>query len=218
MSKALGTVELMTLVRQLHDTPLDFTELEFEPGIRWTMCLVKYNGLAHGNAAGIDFTIGQKCEFPNQHLPRWLVDEALVDLTGVCMIQTNLNGAILKSCSLFNARLNHANLTKADISWSDLHRADLSDALLIEANLRCCHLGESSFRRADLRRANLIGCDFWMADFRSADLRGADMTDAENLDMANLRGALYDQQTKLPTGDRAIDPRRANMIFKVQRS
>lgn len=71
---------------------------------------------------------------------------------------------------------------------------------LAYADLSGKYLTEANFVGANLRGANLKGAVIVRADLRRANLEEA------HLDRADLRGALYDSQTRWPAG---FDPGRA---------
>ncbi len=81
------------------------------------------------------------------------------------------------------------DLHGAFIRRVELDRVDLENANFAGADARHASFRGSSFRNADLGGTNLEG----------ADLRGADLTDARNLTVEQLRRAVIDETTKLPS-------------------
>lgn len=86
----------------------------------------------------------------------------------------------------------------------------LRNASLHGADLNHGNLSKAFLRAANLSAANLSHADLWDANLRDADLRGADLR-GTNLGVANLRGAIFDQSTKWPTG---FDPIAAGAVSR----
>jgi uncharacterized protein YjbI with pentapeptide repeats len=78
---------------------------------------------------------------------------------------------------------------KVDVHGAFLRRTDLSHASLRGANLS----------RADFTGAILQGADLDGAVMDGTVLRGADLTDARNLTVEQLRKAIIDDTTRLPS-------------------
>ncbi|MGL5115147.1 MAG: pentapeptide repeat-containing protein [Beijerinckiaceae bacterium] len=78
---------------------------------------------------------------------------------------------------------------RMDVSGAFLRRTDLSHATLKGANLS----------RADFTGAILRGADLDGALLNGTILRGADLTDAKNLTVEQLRQAVIDEATRLPS-------------------
>jgi uncharacterized protein YjbI with pentapeptide repeats len=78
---------------------------------------------------------------------------------------------------------------RMDVNGAFLRRTDLSFASLRDANLS----------RADFTRAILKGADLKGAIMAGTILRGADLTDAKNLTVEQLRQAIIDDSTVLPS-------------------
>ena len=76
-----------------------------------------------------------------------------------------------------------------NISGAILRRADLSKTRLDHANLKRADLTGTKFRGADFKDAKLDG----------AILIGADLTDAKNLTIEQLKSAIIDETTILPS-------------------
>ena len=122
----------------------------------------------------------------------------------------NLSYADLNQADLNQADLNHASLTYADLSWANLSYTDLHRSYLSYANLSYANLYGADLTEANLSYANLS----------YADLSGAYLSLAQRYDpvldndfvyaAAFLNGAIYNDQTKLPTG---FDPIAEGMIF-----
>jgi uncharacterized protein YjbI with pentapeptide repeats len=95
----------------------------------------------------------------------------------------------LSSIVLIQMYLAGADLSGAQMEVATLSQADLTGAKLIGANLRM----------AELQGAYLTGAYLTGADLREARLQGADLTRADLRD-ADLTGAVYDAETKWPSG------------------
>ena len=92
-----------------------------------------------------------------------------------------------------------ANLRNAILQQADLHDADLQRADLNGARLSVTDLMGANMAGADLR-----GADLWMSDMKGtkldgADLRGANLMEVTNLTTEQLRDAVVDESTTLPT-------------------
>ncbi|QBK30699.1 pentapeptide repeat-containing protein [Roseitalea porphyridii] len=81
------------------------------------------------------------------------------------------------------------NLPPLDLSGAFLRRTSLSGAILKNAN----------FAGADFQNARFVGSDFEGADLTGTNLVGADLTGAKNLTADQLRRAIIDETTRLPT-------------------
>jgi len=96
-------------------------------------------------------------------------------------------------------------------SWGIDGPVSLRGQSLPGAPLRGRNLRKTDFRGTNLRRADLSQTDMTKADLREADLRGANLTDANlrradltgaQLDGAVLTGAIYNRDTRWPSGFR----------------
>lgn len=88
-------------------------------------------------------------------------------------------------------------------SHIDLHGTSLARAYLPYANLEGAFLYETNLEGAILQGANLRGATLWKANFSGAILEGAhleaaDLTGAAGLTREQLKGAHFDDATKLP--------------------
>ncbi len=132
--------------------------------------------------------------------------------------KAGLSGANIRGAALVDAVLRDADLSNTDLRDADLSGADLRGANLDGINLRGARYSAQTrwpagfeFRtsgaagpEADLKKANLEGADLKGADLRRADVRqarlqGADLRQAK-LEDARFAGALYDGQTRWPSG------------------
>jgi uncharacterized protein YjbI with pentapeptide repeats/class 3 adenylate cyclase len=102
-----------------------------------------------------------------------------IDLSGV-----SLQGAVLRRCSLKNARFISANLSNASLQHSDLSGARFIAATLKGADLSDCRIRGANFLTASVRGARLDRVDFRGHDLRSLDLRDT------SLAMCNLEGQM----------------------------
>ncbi|MFM6726468.1 MAG: pentapeptide repeat-containing protein, partial [Dolichospermum sp.] len=73
---------------------------------------------------------------------------------------------------------------------------NFSNKILTEINLSYSTLKGANFIGANLTGANLTGANLTIANLTGANLSGADLTDA-CLDYALLKGAIFDEQTKI---------------------
>ena len=139
-----------------------------------------------------------------------------LDLSGADLFKANFENAILNDAQLPNANLKNAALSRADLSHAKLNGAKLSGADLSHAKLWGADLSNADLKRiipdnkneallsgTNLQAADLRGITLSKADLRNVDLRKANLSDVD-LKEANLQGALYDEETKFPTG---FDPR-----------
>lgn len=164
------------------------------------------------------------------------------DLRFVDLSNANLQGANFKDAQLDFADLRHADLQGAAFDRTQLVRTDLREAMLRGATMTPpVNIHGADLRGADLRDvrfpfqydragemtlsgitstrlddADLRGVVFsWTmiagSVFDGADLRGADLSTAVGRP-DSLRGALYDQHTRLPGIGGEIDPQEWQMI------
>ena len=103
--------------------------------------------------------------------------------------KTNLRGISLVGLNLAQANLKDAYLYGAYFKKTCLHSANCSGVNLRTANLRWANL-----QKADLRHANLM-----KADLLNADLRETDLSAAKHLQCEQLKSAIINQKTKLPS-------------------
>lgn len=165
------------------------------------------------------------------------------DLRFVDLSNANLQGANFKDAQLDFADLRHADLQGAVFDRTQLVRTDLREAVFHGATMTPpVNIHGADLRGADLRDvrfpssttvpakmtlsgitstrlddADLRGVVFsWTmiagSVFDGADLRGADLSTAVGRP-DSLRGALYDQHTRLPGIGGEIDPHEWQMIF-----
>jgi uncharacterized protein YjbI with pentapeptide repeats len=123
--------------------------------------------------------------------------------------EANLTEAYLVEANLAKANLQAANLTEADLRGTDLAKARLVLAYLTEANLTEANLTEANLNSAKLtgtflQDANLTKATFNSANLTKANLWGANLRDTNleeaNLEAADFRDALYNSDTKWPSG------------------
>jgi uncharacterized protein YjbI with pentapeptide repeats len=99
----------------------------------------------------------------------------------------NLAGALLPHAALYSTDLQNANIAIADLSGAALIGADLGSAYLVGANLRHAFLTYANLQGANLRGADLSDASLSHASLRAADMNNAKLTGA-NLDSADLAG------------------------------
>jgi len=162
------------------------------------------------NLAGADFT---------------RADLTRAKLVGATLTGASLTRADLPLADLARANLTAANLSEADLTKANLHRADLPRADLAEANLDRANLAEADLKaanltkanlflavltdailtetdltRANLTRANLTGANLSKANLTKTNLTKADLAETRGLTCDQIRDAITDNETKLPTG------------------
>jgi uncharacterized protein YjbI with pentapeptide repeats len=138
------------------------------------------------------------------------------DFQGAAMYGAYLDNADLTK-AVFNTPAPGGKLRTSQIT--DLRDAEFKGAILVEANFTAANLKSALFGPSKVRATNLTGADFTRAnlngaDFTGANLNGADFTGAKlnkaklqgadlrnaKLDDADLKGALYDRDTRWPSG------------------
>jgi uncharacterized protein YjbI with pentapeptide repeats/uncharacterized RDD family membrane protein YckC len=145
-------------------------------------------------------------------------DDAIADLSGASLRETNLSEAFLsygalKGANLMYATLNRANLSRAQLTESNLSSAqlletnltdanlerasltgaDLAESIFVSANLQEAKLGQikaigANFFRANLSKSTWLGSDLSQVNFKEANLQNADLS-ATQLMGANLQKA-----------------------------
>jgi uncharacterized protein YjbI with pentapeptide repeats len=116
------------------------------------------------------------------------------DLTGIDLTDRNLAGFFLRERTLDLARFVSADLTRADLYGSKLRRTDLHEAKLTGAILAYTEIRDSNLQDADLEGASLVNATFVSVNVQGANLRNIDTRGAD------IRGLVYDDSTKWPTG------------------
>ncbi|MEP0956263.1 pentapeptide repeat-containing protein [Microcoleus sp. FACHB-1515] len=140
---------------------------------------------------------------------RWgTFDDAIADLSGAELKQTDLTGAILSRVRLDRTNFTNATLNKADLSHARSIAGNFSNASLVGGNLQQAVLERASFTGANLGNANFsqvnlqagmisqaqaIATNFTRANLRQSDWREADLSRSNfteaNLDNADLSAA-----------------------------
>lgn len=153
-----------------------------------------------------------------------------LDLRRASLDRANLSGATLTGANLANARLAGTRLLGAIYDrrtrWPAGFHPRLHGVICLEpgaklhgANLRDADLEGDDLHGADLSGANLTGVQFNGTDLRGASLRGATLVDDDaewyeyehpDLSGADFRGALYDSDTRWPSG---LDPSQLGAIL-----
>jgi hypothetical protein len=122
--------------------------------------------------------------------------------------EADLHGANLANTVLQDARFPKANLQGDDVFLAYGNAADpdkakraqhMADYANISASNLVEHNGNISFKEANLQHARLHG-SLEDVDLRRADLRGADLSDTKDAAKAMFRDALYDNNTRWPSG------------------
>ena len=112
-----------------------------------------------------------------------------VDFSKAILIRSNLSGL-----SITCANLTCANFSGANLSGAILHHADLRGANFTDTDLSNADLNHSNLNQADLSGANLDD-----ANLSTTLLWGADLSTCKNLTRDQLRLAITNENTKLPT-------------------
>ena len=117
-----------------------------------------------------------------------------MDLTGVNLSYTYLNGADFDS-----ANLQDSNLESAQLEYAKFRNTFLGNTLLVNANLKYASLQNARLLGADLTLANLEKANLVNADLSGAKLINTVLTNAD-MRYARLSQAEYDRYTVLPNG------------------
>ena len=142
----------------------------------------------------------ENADFKNAFLQQ--IEFKRANLDRVNFQQADLSYANLRKSSLVRANLTKANLTRADLSSTDLSKANLTGANLTKANLSRANLTQTnlSLIRLVSEKASLASEDgSLLVNFGRANLKGAFLIGVD-LSNANLKGAIYDDRTKMPIG------------------
>jgi hypothetical protein len=97
---------------------------------------------------------------------------AVVDLTGACLVGADLTGDNLEHANLKDANLAGDNLTGANLAGGNLTDADLTGTYLKDATLTDVYLMDADLTGAYLAGANLTGTDLSYTSRSFADLTG----------------------------------------------
>src|SRR5215468_9202895 len=175
------------------------------PGADLTSVDLRWANLQGANLVGADLT---NVDLQGASLTK--ASLARAKLTGADLRGVNLAGADFTRADLTKAKLVGATLTRASLTRTDLPQADLARANLTAANLAEADLAKANLHRADLPRADLAEANLDRANLAEADLKAANLTKANltKADLAETRGltcdqirdAITDNETKLPTG------------------
>ncbi len=101
--------------------------------------------------------------------------------------KVDLNGAMLRECSLFEAELFGADLRDANLISADLRESNCQHADLRSADLTRANLTKARFTHANFVGANLTGTRVRGIAVDGADLSGVNLVEA-NLTGANMAG------------------------------
>ncbi len=123
---------------------------------------------------------------------------ARTDLRGADLPHAHLERAILSEAHLEGANLLGAHLQGANLVGADLEGAGLWEGHLEGANLGGAHLEGALLGEAHLGGAILIRARLEGAYFGGAHLEGVELRLSDGLTYAQLRGATWDEETKLP--------------------
>ncbi|GIX07090.1 MAG: hypothetical protein KatS3mg115_1493 [Candidatus Poribacteria bacterium] len=125
------------------------------------------------------------------------------DLSAIPLERAYLKDVDFSHCILRQANLRQAVIEASNLEGANLERADLQWAKLSETSLVGANLSRAALRWSVLENVNLSG-----AHLTDAQLQGADLSQAR-LDNALLKGARYNDETRLPEG---LDPHEQGMI------
>src|SRR5262247_1855922 len=185
------------------------------PGADLTKVDLRWANLQGANLVGADLTNVdlQGASLTKASLARAKITDA--DLRGVNLVGADFTRADLTRAKLVGATLTGASLTRADLPLADLARANLTGANLAEADLNAANLTkanlflavltealltETDLTRANLARANLTGANLTKANLTKTNLTKADLAETKGLTCDQIRDAITDSETKLPTG------------------
>jgi hypothetical protein len=129
-----------------------------------------------------------------------LADLRHSDLCGTDLEGSDLSHARLAGAHLEGASLRGANLTGADLTAAPYLPGDWVPDLSIDIYIACARTAGRSLSRADLvPNATLTGVNFHDAKLNGANLKGADLRHTLNLTPEQIKSAVTDEGTKLPT-------------------
>ena len=121
-----------------------------------------------------------------------------MDLQGIRLPLTHLEGSNVKGANLSRANLESAYLQNSDLGFADLRSANLLRAYLFGTNIEGANFENADLGGVFLTGRKLTGANFRGASFRFSDLKGADLSGNDlrgaalagaNLVRANLQGA-----------------------------
>lgn len=125
------------------------------------------------------------------------------DLRDADLTYADIRGADFTSAVLKGVKIDHAiydDRTKLDksifLNQAKFYKISSFNPLKRDLHPPQKDLKDADLRRADLRKADLRGVDLTGANLEGADLRGANLEGAK-LDKTELKGVLFDKETKL---------------------
>ena len=116
----------------------------------------------------------------------------------------NLQGAYLRKLDIQDGNFTKADLQRADLKNSKFHGTDFYDTNFERAKLQNVVFDSSPLKGTNFKKARMQGVKINTSridettDFREAKLQGADLSQAFNLERAQLKGAVFNDSTKLP--------------------
>ncbi|GIG86287.1 pentapeptide repeat-containing protein [Plantactinospora endophytica] len=116
-------------------------------------------------------------------------------LSRASLVDADLTGAVLAGAWLDNTSMDHAILNGASLTGTKFRGARLN-----EVELRDAQLGGAELQEAYLNGADLTGAELASAKLKGANLSGATLTGVTNVNLAQLREAIIDSRTVLPSG------------------
>lgn len=114
-----------------------------------------------------------------------------LDLSGVSLIASKLDGLIGDNICLVAADLSQATLHKAQLVHCDLSEAILSETKLMEVTLRMCTLNHVRAFSVLCENARIEDCSVQAADFSKSNLRNAKITESSWV-RSSLFGAILE--------------------------
>ena len=118
--------------------------------------------------------------------------------------RVKLRCLVFDTVNLENSDLKRADLMGNNFRNCNMHNTDLTRAYAKEAIFENCDLSGSKLKQLNLHKAELINCDL-----RNCNLKGA-ILDLHQLYNTNLKGAKYDQFTKIE----GFNPKDHGMIYE----
>jgi hypothetical protein len=158
---------------------------------------------AHADTQAVLDVLGRRDEARIPEAYRVTFNLNKTDLRGANLIGVNLAGVTLHNANLAGAWLAKTNLAEATLIGANLQGAILSGASLKGANLtgarlQGAYLAGGYFSGFSFQAARVLGSPGGGAEFQTF-LKGADLADAEGLVTEQIKWAIGDSTTNLPS-------------------
>jgi hypothetical protein len=127
--------------------------------------------------------------------------DSMVDLSGTHLPKADLRALRFDSASFAGADLRGANFENASLRSCDFAGAQCAGAYFRNADLRDANLTAADFSDASLRDSQLSGASLLGSNLCNASLIGAKMGAARFVTLDQIRDAIVDGATELPTFD-----------------